>query len=160
MLSVDSPVGAVQSALQRVVAHDLAGASLSVCAGRRDPSTFPFIIAGIFQPIGAMPDSNVPRNLAIIRLDVSRLSVTESSRDGDSAEVHVEGILVERFDPVEVEALFRTFAAEQGVPVDDGLLRDTLARVSRGDVELPVDELVPVVREAGTWKVCPPAPTP
>ncbi len=78
-----------------------------------------------------MPDSDVPRNLAIIRLDVSRLSVTESSRDGDSAEVHVEGVLVERFDPVEVEALFRTFAAEQGVPVDDGLLRDTLAQRQR-----------------------------
>ena len=91
---------------------------------------------------------------------MSRLSVTESSRDGDSAEVHVEGVLVERFDPSEVEALIRTFAAEQGVPVDDGLLRDTLVRVSGGDFEFPVDEMVPVVREAGTWKVCPPAPTP
>lgn len=156
----NSPSDAVRRALEGIVAHDLAGASLAVCAERRDPRDFPFLIGGIFQPVGALPGGDIGRTLSVIELDASRVTIQEKSRERDSAVVEVEGVLVERLDPTEVEALFRDYAAESGQPLEMDLLQETLANVSHGDVTLPVREEVRVVLEGGTWKVCPLAPTP
>lgn len=158
--SAISPKDAVHRALEGIVAHDLAGASLAVCADRRDPRDFPFLIGGIFQPVGALPGGDIGRTLSVIQLDASRLTIREKAREGDSAVVELEGVLVERFDPTEVERLFRAYAAESGQPLEMNLLEETLANVSHGDVTLPVREEVRVILEAGTWKVCPLAPTP
>jgi hypothetical protein len=158
--SGDSPGQVVTRAVVNIVAHDLPGASRLVCAGQRDPRAFPFLIGGIFQPVGALPDYDVARTLSIIGLDASRVTVTETERLAVSAEVRVGGTLVEHFDPAAVEALFRTMAAESGQPLDQALLDETMAKVSAGDVELPVDESVRVVQENGAWKICPPLPTP
>lgn len=158
VLPEPSPVDAVRRALDRVVAHDLVAASVEVCAERRDPADFPFLISGVFAPVQALPGFDIPRTLAVIDLDASRLEVAEVARDGDAAEVRVSGILVQRFDPAQVEALFRAYAAESGQPLEQPLLDETLALVGRGDVSLPVDESVRVIREGGAWKVCPIAP--
>jgi hypothetical protein len=109
-----------------------------------------------------MPGFDVPRTLSVIELDVSRLVVSERrrSKDGMTAEVAVEGVLVERFDPVKVESLFRAYASESGQPVEQDLLDETLANVSRGPVEIEMRETVPVIQQDGTWRICPPAPTP
>jgi hypothetical protein len=160
LLPTDRPADAARRALERVAAHDLIGASQFVCADRRNPMDLPFGIGGILAPIGAMPDSDIRRNLAIMTLDISRMTVTETSVGDDVAELHVGGTLVTSFDPPSVEALFRAMAAEQGQPVDEALLAQTMANVSAGSVPLSVDEDVPAVREQGSWKVCPPAATP
>jgi len=93
-------------------------------------------------------------------LDPSRLNVAEAAAGSDAGEVRVSGVLVITFDPPAVEALFRAMAAESGQPLEQELLDMTMANVSRGPVELAVDEVVPVVREGGAWRVCPLAPTP
>jgi hypothetical protein len=156
----DSPTEVVARAVVGMVAHDLPGASQLVCAERRDPRAFPFMISGIFQPVAALPGDDVTQTLSIIGLDASRITVTETKRLAVNAEVRVSGTLVEHFEPAAVEALFRAMAAATGQPLDQALLDDTLANVSAGAVELPVDESVRVVQENGLWKVCPPAPTP
>lgn len=158
VLPQESPDDAVRRALDRVVAHDVVAASAEVCVDRRDPADFPFPISGIFAPVQALPGFDIPRALAVIDLDVSQLELAETARDGDAAEVRVSGILVQRFDPTQVEALFRAYAAESGQPLEQPLLDETLAPVSRGDVALPVDESIRVIREGGSWKVCPIAP--
>lgn len=160
MLPGAEPADTVRAALDRIAAHDLAGATVLVCADRRNPRDLPFTIGGIFAPVGALPGFDVPRTLSVIELDVSGLRVSERTRDGDLAEVDVEGILVERFDPAAVEALFRAYAAEGEQPVDQALLAETIAAVSRGPVALPVRETVTLIREGGSWKVCPPIATP
>ena len=160
VLPVDRPADAARRALERVVAHDLVGASQLVCADRRNPRDLPFTIGGILQPVGALPDFDIARTLGVMTLDGSRLTVTETAVGDDVAELHVGGTLVTTFDPPAVEALFRAMAAEQRQPVDDVLLAQTMANVSAGPVPLTVDEDVPAVRELGTWKVCPLAPTP
>src|SRR5688500_8894429 len=160
LLPTDGPADAARRSLERVAAHDLVGASQFVCADRRNPVDLPFRIGGILAPIGAMPDSDIRRNLGIMTLDISRMTVTETTVDGDVGEVHVGGTLVTTFDPPAAEALFRAMAAEQGQPVDEVLLAQTMANVSAGPVPLAVDEDVPAIREQGTWKVCPPIATP
>ena len=154
------PADAARSALERVAAHDLVGASRHVCADRRNPLDLPFTIGGILAPVGALPDFDIARTLGVMTLDISRITITETNVDDDVAELHVGGTLVTTFDPLAVEALFRAMAAEQGQPIDDVLLAQTMANVSAGPVALPVKEDLPVVREQGTWKVCPEAPTP
>ena len=160
LLSADRPADAASRALERVAAHDLVGASQFVCADRRNPRDLPFMIGGILQPVGALPDFDIARTLGVMTLDVSRMTVTETTVAEDVAELHVGGTLVTTFDPPAVEAMFRAMAAEQGQPVDGALLAQTMANVSAGPVSLTVDEDVVAVREQGTWKVCPPFATP
>lgn len=160
MLPSDSPVDPVRAALDRVVAHDLAAASQFVCVEERNPSDFPFSIPGIFAPVGALPAFDVPRTLSVIDLDTSGITLTEGPGNGDGSVVELGGVLVERFDPAEVEALFRAYAAESGQPIEQDLLEETIDNVSRGDVRLDLREEVRVVREGGQWKVCPLPPTP
>ncbi len=160
MLSNVEPVAVVKTALAGMAAHDLAGAAALVCAERRDPNDFPVPLSGIFEPVGAMPGFDIPRTLSVIELDVSRLVVTERSRNGETVEVAIDGPLVERFDPAKVEALFRAYASESGQPIEQDLLDQTLANVSRGPVEIQMRETVPVVQQDDAWRICPPAPTP
>lgn len=162
MLPLGQPVEVVKSALAGIAAHDLAGSASLVCVERRDPNDFPLTLGGIFEPVGAMPGFDVPRTLSVIELDVSRLSVSERSRskDGSTVEVAVEGVLVERFDPAKVEALFRAYASEMGQPVEQDLLDQTLADVSRGPVETEIRETVPIIQQDNAWRICPPAATP
>ncbi len=162
VLPIGEPTDVVRNALAGTAEHDLAGSASLVCAERRDPNDFPVPLGGIFEPVGAMPGFDIPRTLSVIELDFSRLSVTERSRskDGSTAEVDIQGVLVERFDPSEVEALFRAYASESGQPIEEELLDQTLANVSGGPVEIEIRETVPVIRENNAWRICPPAPTP
>src|SRR6188472_735547 len=144
-LPTGQPVAVVKSALAGIAAHDLAGASSLVCIERRDANDFPVPLSGIFQPVGAMPGFDIPRTLSVIELDLSRLAVSERRRSegGATAEVAIEGVLVEQFDPVKVEALFRAYASETGRPIEQDLLDETLANVSHGPVEIEMRETVP-----------------
>jgi hypothetical protein len=160
MLPSDSPVDPVRGALDRVVAHDLGAASQFVCAEQRNPADFPFSIPGIFAPVQGLPGFDVPRTMSVIEIDASGITLTEKPGNSDGAVVGLGGVLVERFDPAEVEALFRAYAAESGQPIEQDLLRETIDNVSQGDVRLDLREEVRVVRERGQWKVCPFPPTP
>lgn len=162
MLPAGQPIAVVKNALAGMAAHDLAGAASLVCVERRDPNDFPVTLSGIFEPVGAMPGFDIPRTLSVIELDVSRIVVSERSRskDGTTAEVAITGVLVERFDPAKVEALFRAYASEFSQPIEQDLLDATLANVSRGPVEIEIRETVPVVQQDNAWRICPAGPTP
>jgi hypothetical protein len=140
------PMGVVRSAMAGIARHDLDGSAPQVCAERRDPNDFSVSLSGVLSPVQAMPGFDVPRTLAVIQLDMSRLSVSERTRSpgGATAEVAIEGVLVERFDPVKVEALFRADASETGQPVDQDLLDETVANVSNRPVEADIRETVAV----------------
>ncbi len=154
----DTPGTIVDRALSSVVARDLATASTMVCVASRNPAALPFPISGYLAPVGAMPGYVPARTLAVIQLDASELSIGQVRRDAGSAEVRVSGVLVERFNPAEVEALFRAYSAEAGAEVDQTLLDETLANVGRGPVRLPVDENVKLILEGGAWRICPDPP--
>jgi hypothetical protein len=155
----DSPTTAVRRALDAVVAHDLDRATAAVCRARRDAFSIGSLLPGLLNPVQALPGGDMTRTLGVIQFDASALSLTEH-RTATTVGVRVRGDLVERFDPAQVEALFRAYAAENGERLDDAQLADTLRNVSFGDVRVPIDETVPVVLEDGSWRLCPPAPTP
>jgi hypothetical protein len=154
----NTPIGAVQEYVAGVVANDLG--SLKVCNRPYPHGYFVLLIGGLFGPVQALPGFDPERTLSVIDIDATRLTYTERSGTDGETVVDVGGTLVERFDPREVEALFRAYAAEAGQDVERDLLQETLQNVSQGPVELDVREEVPVVLEGGTWRVCPRAATP
>ncbi len=156
--ATNTPRVAVEEYVARIVAHDLS--SLKICDRPYPHGYFVLLIGGIFGPVQALPGSDRARTLSLIDLDPTRLTYTERSMTASDAMVEIGGTLVERFEPAEVEALFRAYAAEAGQDVELDLLQETLRNVSRGPVELDVREEVPVVLESGLWRVCPPAFTP
>lgn len=157
-----TPSGAVREYLGQIFAHDLA--SLRVCSQPFPDGYHQLLIGGMFGPVQALPGLDVARTLALIEFDARRLTLFERTSGRGEATVEIGGVLVERFEPREVEALFRAYAAEAGQPIELALLQETLDNVSRGPVELPRRESVRVVREGDVWRVCPPAvigePTP
>jgi hypothetical protein len=151
-------MAAVQEYVANIVAHDLS--SLKVCDRPYPHGYYELLIGGIFGPVQALPGSDRARTLSIIDFDSTGLTFTERSTSAGEAVVEIGGTIVERFEPGEVEALFRAYAAEGGQEVELDLLQETLRNVSQGPVELDVREEVPVVLEGGTWRVCPLAFTP
>jgi hypothetical protein len=156
--TTNSPTDAVRGYVAKIVEHDLG--ALRVCDRPYPHGYFKLLIGGMFGPVQALPGSDEQRTLSVIDLDASRLTIVEESRTDGDAVVTIGGVLLERFEPSDVEALFRAYAAESGQPIDIDLLRETLDNVSRGPVELDIRESVPVVLENGSWVVCPPPYTP
>jgi hypothetical protein len=160
---VGGPSDTVREAFRRMAANDLAGASMLVCPAQRDPNALPFSVSGIFEPIGYISGSdNVPESLALIDLDISRVRVEDVRSDEGTVLVPVNGVLGERLDPVELEAIWRATAAERGEAVDEAWLQDVLARVRAGPIELDLgSELraVQVMRIGGAWLICEPLPS-
>jgi hypothetical protein len=160
---IGGPSDTVRQAFQRMAAHDLAGASNLVCPAQRDPSALPFIVSGIFEPIGYISGAdNVAESLALIDLDISRVRVEDVRADEGTVLVPVSGVLGERLDPVELEAVWRATAAERGEPVDEAWLQEVLARVRSGSIELDLDSelgAVQVMRIGSAWLICEPLPS-
>ena len=154
--SAGTPAGAVREYLGHVFAGDLA--SLRSCSRPSSAGFYQLLIGGLFAPVQALPGSDIARTLALIEFDTSGLTFTERSGAPGEATVEIGGVLIERFEPSEVEALFRAYAAEANQPIEIALLQETLENVSRGPVELPVRESVPVVLEGDAWRICPPGP--
>jgi hypothetical protein len=158
------PSDTVRAAFERMAAHDLAGASALVCPAQRDPRALPFIVSGIFEPVGYISGSdNIPETLAMIELDISDVRIGNATADGGSVLVPVSGTLRERLDPVELEAAWRATAAERGEAVDEAWLQDVLTRVRSGPIELELDSelgAVQVMKLGGAWLICQPLPSP
>jgi hypothetical protein len=150
------PVDAVRGAVDRIVAHDLPGAARFTCLAQRGPNDFPFIIQGIFSPVGAVPTPSIPETLALITIDTRDLRITDAPGDVSDdleADVQLSGSLWLTLDPTEVEAAVRSAVALQNDRLDEGQLAQTIAGISHGPVQLPIDQPVHVVREEGDWRV-------
>jgi hypothetical protein len=162
--TVGGPSDTVRRAFERMAAQDLAGASTLVCPAQRDPRQLPFIVGGIFEPVGYIAGSdNVPETLKLIELDVTGIRVEDVATGDDTVLVPVSGVLRERLDPVELEAAWRATAAERGEPVDEAWLQEVLARVRAGPIEIDVDNelgAVQVTKIDGAWLICQPLPSP
>lgn len=157
------PSDAVRGAVDRIVAHDLGGASLFTCRAQRDSNDFPFTIAGIFFPLAQVPTPPVRETLALITFDARDLEIeepTETAPRDQEAAVRLRGSLWLTLDPEEVETAVRAAVALQNDPLDEAVLEATLAGIRNGPVELRVDQPVRVVREDGVWRVCDPLPQP
>lgn len=160
---VGGPSDTVREAFRRMAAHDLAGASALVCPAQRDPGALPFIVSGIFEPIGYISGAdNIAESLALIELDISDVRVEEVRADEGTVLVPVSGVLRERLDPVELETIWRATAAERDEAVDEAWLQDVLTRVRSGPIELDLDSelsAVQVMRIGDTWLICEPLPS-
>ena len=157
---VGGPSDTVREAFRKMAANDLAGASTLVCPAQRDPNALPFIIGGIFEPIGYISGAdNVAGSLALMELDISDVRVGKVQADEGTVLVPVRGVLRERLDSVELENIWRATAAERGEAVDEAWLQEVLARVRSGPIELELDSDVQVMQIGGAWLICEPLPS-
>lgn len=150
------PTDPVRRALAAMVAHDLDTARSYVCTERRGHVTLPFIVSGLMAPVDGL---EFEAGYTLITFDATRLVVTEARRDAEQAWIAISGVLSERVDPGRYEAAYRSAVTARGEPVDEALLGGVLRLIGDGEVDLPVDELVRVIRENGTWAICEVAPT-
>jgi len=155
------PIDAVRGAVERIVAHDLPGATRFTCLGQRDPNDFPFIISGIFSPVGSVPTPSLPETLALISIETRDFLLADTADDLSGlteAYVQLSGSLWLTLEPVETERAIRAAVLLQNDPLDEALLAHTMAAIRSGPIELAVDQSDRVVREAGEWRVCDPLP--
>lgn len=154
------PSDAVRGAIDRIVAHDLLGATRFTCLAQRDPTDFPFRIVGLLSPLGSVPTPPLPETLALISIDTRELRITDAPAlsGADEAEVQLGGSLWLTLDPVEAERAVRAAVLLQNDPLEEDLMAEAMAAIRNGPIELPVDQPVRVVREEGEWRVCDPLP--
>lgn len=153
--AMNAPVDPVRDAVQAIAAHDDAAAQRVLCTDQRQRE--PFIVSGIGWAVDGLDGDE---GLALIEFDPTPVTVVETARDGDTATVHLGGVLVEHIDPDAWEAAYRTAASGRGEAVDEAWIAEIRGRIGDGTVELPLDQDVRVVLGGATWSVCEPAPSP
>lgn len=157
------PSDAVRGAVERMAAHDLAGAQAFTCLAHRDPSRLPFVIAAMFSPLIDVPALPEAESFALIDMDTRELTITDPRddlRDEDEVDVEIGGVLWLTVDPDEVEAAVRAGPRIEEGPIDEARLTQGLARIGHGPVRLFVGQWIRVVREDGEWRVCEPTRIP
>ncbi len=161
-LPATRPSDAVRGAIDRIVAHDLPGATRFTCLAQRDPRDFPFTISGILSPLGSVPTPSLPETLALITIDTRELRIIDAPAlsIADEAAVQLGGSLSLILDPVEADRAVRAAVLLQNDPLEEDLMAQTMAAIRNGPITLPVDQSVRVVREEGEWRVCDPLPVP
>jgi hypothetical protein len=154
-VAANSPVDPVRDALRAIAEHDDAAAQRALCADQR--AREPFIVSGIGWAVDGLDGDD---GQALIAFDTTRVTVAETAREGDTATVHLGGVLVQRIDPDAWEAAYRTAAQARGETPDDAWIAEIRGRIGDGTVELPLDQDVRVQLGGGAWSVCEPAASP
>jgi hypothetical protein len=152
--AADSPTAVVQEALDRMQAKDLDALPELACAAQRDSIAEGLDLTGGLGDV--LPGLDTTAFLDAIEFDLSNVTVTERSVEGDTAEVGVGGALGLEFDPERLRDVMRPVLEQQGMPTDDATIDAMLGGLSSMAQNMPIDETVELVREDGAWKICDP----
>lgn len=151
------PSDAVRGVVERMVAHDLAGAQAFTCLAHRDPDRLPFVIAAMFSPMVDVPALPEAESFALIDMDTRELTITDPRgdlRDEDEVDVEIGGAMWLTVDRDEVEAAVRAGPRIEEGPIDEARLTQGLARIGHAPVRIFVGQWIRVIREEGEWRVC------
>lgn len=149
----DGPDAVVDQAIARLAALDVAGLEALACAGQedviRDQLGLPGAVGG-----DLIPGLDTDALLEAVRLDVAGLESGEPAIEGDVAQVPVTGTVKVTFDATAMKPILREVLDQQGTSMTDEELDALLTTLAAYGQDVPVDESVRLVREAGAWKIC------
>jgi hypothetical protein len=149
----DGPGAVVNEALAKVAAKDIEGLRPLACAGQEDLIRDQL---GIPAAVGSeiMAGLDTEALLDAVTLDVKGVKLGDPAIDGDVAQVPVTGSVKVTFDAVAMKPILKQLLATQGTTMTDEQLDALLKTLASVGQDLPLDQSVRLVREAGTWKIC------
>ena len=149
----DGPDAIVDQAMARLAARDLDGLGALACAGQadivRDQLGLPGAVGGEL-----IPGVDMDGLLDAVRFDVAGLESGEPAIEGDVAQVPVSGTLKVTFDAAAMKPILRQVLEQQGTTMTDEQLDALLTTLEAYGQDVPVDQSVRLVREAGAWRIC------
>jgi hypothetical protein len=149
--SAGSPADAVREAFRLVDEGNLEGVVAVTCEAQKATIRQQFTFSDL---AGRLPGVDLTEFFKALRLDASKLTITETSRQSDTATVQLAGTLVFSFEAERLRDIFRKLAEQQGQAVDDATLNRLLIALEGTVQSLPIDQSLPVAREGGSWKLC------
>ena len=149
----DGPGSVVNDAMAKVAAKDLDGLRVLACAGQedriRDQLGLPGAVGGEL-----LPGLDTQALLDAVKLDVSNVKLGDPAIDGDVAQVPVSGTLKVTFDATTMRPILKQVLEQAGRSMTDEQLDALLKTLEAYGQDVPLDQTVRLVREAGTWKIC------
>ena len=149
----DGPVAAVAQALDRLQAKDLDGLRALACEGQEDAVRD---LLDLPAAVGSelLPGLDVDALIDAVQVDASGLEAGEPAIDGDVAQVPISGELKVTFDAAALKPILKPALEAQGRAMTDEELDTLLTSLEAYGQSVPVEQVVRLVREDGTWKVC------
>jgi hypothetical protein len=150
----DTPAGVVQQAIDLAANKDLEGLQGLACAGQEAMISDQLGMTGALDVSALLPGLDMQALLDAVRVDVQELEPGEAVIDGDSAEVPVAGTVKVTFDKEAMRPILATLLEQSGTTMTDDQLGALLDSLEAYGSDLPVDEVISLVREDGAWKIC------
>jgi hypothetical protein len=148
------PEAVVGEALDLVAKRDFEGLRGLACAGQEDRIRDQLGLPGAGLGGELLPGLDTQALADAVVLDVSGLEAGEATIEGDTAEVPVSGTLKVTFDAEAMRPILREVLAAQGTTMTDEQLDALLTTLEAYGQDVPLDEVIRLVREDGAWKIC------
>ncbi len=150
----DSPVGVVRQAIDLAATKDLDGLRVLACAGQELAIADQLGMTGALDVGSLLPGLDMQALLDAVRVDVQALEAGEAAIDGDTAEVPVTGTVKITFDKAAMRPVLAQLLEQNGTTMTDAQIDALLDSLESYGSDLPVDQVVSLVREDGAWKIC------
>lgn len=150
---VDTPSAVARAALDRLSAGDFDGVRALSCAGAEDRIREELGMPGDLSG-DILPGIDVNAVLDAIKIDATRVAVSDETITGDTATVAVGGDLIVTFDPDLMRPLVMRLVETQGLSLTEEQVDALLATLGRAGRPVPMTQTLGFVREDGAWKLC------
>jgi hypothetical protein len=150
----DGPGAVVNEAMAKVAAKDVDGLRTLACAGQEDLIRDQLGFSEVLGAGDLIPGMDVQALLDAVNLDVKGVRLGDPAIDGDVAQVPVTGTLKVTFDAVAMKPILRQVLDSQGTTMTDEQLDALLKTLASYGQDIPLEQSVRLVREAGAWKIC------
>lgn len=147
------PSAVVIDAVYKAGAKDIAGLRALSCAGQED--TIRSLVGLPSSVTGALlPGVDLQTVIDAVTIDTSDVKVGDAVVTGDTAEVPVTGSVRVTFIATAMRPIVEKLMADRGTPMSSPQLDALLQGLQDYGQDVPLNQEVRLVREAGTWKVC------
>jgi hypothetical protein len=150
----DSPAGVVKQAIDLAATKDLDGLRGLACAGQEAMIEDQLGLAGGLDMGALLPGLDMQALLDAVKVDVQQLEAGEAGVNGDTAEVPIVGTVKVTFDKEAMRPVLAQVLEQSGTTMTDDQLNALLDSLEAYGSDLPVDEVVSLVREDGAWRIC------
>jgi hypothetical protein len=150
----DGPEFTVVQAIDLAAKKDIDGLRGLACAGQEAMIEEQLGLSGGLDLGGLLPWLDMEALLAAVKVDVNELEAGEPVIDGDTAEVPIVGTVKVTFDKEAMRPILAQVLEQSGTTMTDDQLNALLDSLEAYGSDLPVDEVVSLVREDGAWKIC------